>query len=87
MFGWDVKQERESAMKTLAKQINVLAVGAALGVAVAGNVYAALDLSSLTYVTYGDANSYALQVSCTIAGVTGPGVRIMSIQLPARSRI
>ncbi len=60
-------------MKTLAKQIHLLACGAALGVGIVGNAHAALDLSSLTYVTYGDANSYALQVSCTIAGVTGPG--------------
>ncbi|TAM52163.1 MAG: PEP-CTERM sorting domain-containing protein, partial [Burkholderiaceae bacterium] len=50
-----------------------LATAAALAAAVAAPAHASLDLSGASYVTYGDANSYALQVDGTIAGSTGPG--------------
>lgn len=60
-------------MKTLKRKIRLLAVAAALAAGAAGNAQAALDLTGVGYVTYGDANSYALQVNGVIAGETGPG--------------
>ena len=60
-------------MKVITKKFQLLAVAVALGVGVAGTAQAALDLSGASYVTYGDANSYALQVDGVIAGSTGPG--------------
>ena len=44
-----------------------------LGAGLAGPAQATLDLSGASYVTYGDGNSYALQVDGVIAGSTGPG--------------
>lgn len=60
-------------MKNSRRKFKLLAVAAALGMGVAGTAQAALDLTGLQYVTYGDANSYALQVDGTILGSTGPG--------------
>ena len=61
-------------MRSPARTLQQIAIAAALGIGVAGHAQAMpLDLSGLTYVTYGDANSYALQVSGVIAGSTGPG--------------
>ncbi len=60
-------------MKVLTKKFKRLALAAALGAGMAGTAQAALDLSGASYVTYDDANSYALQVDGVIAGSTGPG--------------
>ena len=60
-------------MKALTRKIKLLTVAIALGAGVAGNAQASLDLSTASHVTYGDANSYALQVDGVIAGSTGPG--------------
>ena len=60
-------------MKVLSRKFKLLTIAAALGTGVAGTAQAALDLTGATYVTYGDANSYALQVDGVIAGSTGPG--------------
>jgi hypothetical protein len=59
-------------MKASSK-FKLLTVVAALGTGVAGTAQAALDLTGVGYVTYEDANSYALQVEGVIAGDTGPG--------------
>ncbi|WP_168226696.1 hypothetical protein [Rhodoferax sediminis] len=60
-------------MKTSSRKFQLLAVGAALAAGIAAPAQATLDLSGASYVTYGDANSYALQVDGTIAGSIGPG--------------
>lgn len=60
-------------MKVPGRKFHLLAVSAMLGAGLAGPAQAALDLSGANYVTYGDANSYALQVEGVIAGDTGPG--------------
>jgi hypothetical protein len=60
-------------MKDLTRKFKLLTVVAALGTGVAGTAQAALDLTGASYVTYDDANSYALQVDGVIAGSTGPG--------------
>lgn len=61
-------------MNALCKKFRLLAIAAAFGAGVAGHAQAtALNLSGASYVTYGDANSYALQVNGVIAGSTGPG--------------
>jgi len=60
-------------MNTLKRKIQLLAVAAALAAGAAGNAQAALDLTGADHVTFGDANSYALQVEGVIAGDTGPG--------------
>jgi len=60
-------------MNSSRKKFKLLAVAAALGMGVAGTAQATLDLTGLQYVTYGDGNSYALQVDGTILGSTGPG--------------
>ncbi|WP_168226734.1 PEP-CTERM sorting domain-containing protein [Rhodoferax sediminis] len=60
-------------MKISSRKFQLLAVGAALTAGFAAPAQATLDLSGASYVTYGDANSYALQVDGTIAGSTGPG--------------
>ena len=65
--------EAGGAMKTLSKKIRLLAVAAALAGGLAANAHAALNLTGAGYVTYGDGNSYALQVEGVIAGSTGPG--------------
>ena len=60
-------------MKISTGKFRQLAIAAALSSGLVGVAHsAAIDLSGLTYVNYGDANSYALQVSCTVGGVTGP---------------
>jgi len=60
-------------MKTSSRKFQLLAVAAALAAGFAAPAQATLDLSGASYVTYGDANSYALQVDGTIAGSIGPG--------------
>lgn len=51
-------------MKNVKAVFRKLALVSAMGAGLVGGAHAAtLDLSGLTYVTYGDANSYALQVS------------------------
>ena len=60
-------------MKILSKKFQLLAVSAIVGAGLAGPAHAALNLSGASYVTYGDANSYALQVEGVRAGSTGPG--------------
>ena len=60
-------------MKILSKKFQLLAVSAIVGAGMAGPAHAVLDLTGASYVTYGDANSYALQVNGVIAGSTGPG--------------
>lgn len=60
-------------MKVLTRKFQRLAIAAALGAGMASTVQAALDLSGASYVTYDDANSYALQVNGEIVGSTGPG--------------
>jgi PEP-CTERM motif len=60
-------------MKARNRKLKIGAVAAALGGGLAGLAPAALDLSGTSYVTYDDANSYALQVSGVNAGSTGPG--------------
>ena len=60
-------------MKVLNRKFQLLAVSAIVGAGLAGPAQAALNLSSASYVTYGDANSYALQVEGVRVGSTGPG--------------
>lgn len=60
-------------MKVICTKFQRLAVAAALAAGMAGTAQAALDLSGAGWVTYEDANSYALQVEGEIAGSTGPG--------------
>lgn len=60
-------------MKTSTRKLQLLTIAAVFAAGLAGNAQASLDLSGLGYVTYGDANSYALQVDGVIAGSTGPG--------------
>lgn len=60
-------------MKMPSRKFQLLAVAAALTGGLAAPAQASLDLSGASYVTYGDANSYALQVDGVIAGSTGPG--------------
>lgn len=60
-------------MKISTKKFQLLAVSAIVGAGLAGPAQAALNLSGASYVTYDDANSYALQVNGVIAGSTGPG--------------
>lgn len=60
-------------MKIPNRNLQLLAVSAVLGAGLAAPAQAALNLSGASYVTYGDANSYALQVDGVIAGSTGPG--------------
>jgi hypothetical protein len=60
-------------MKTIPRKFKLLTIAAALGAGVTGAAQAALDLTGASYVTYGDANSYALAVDGVIAGSTGPG--------------
>lgn len=55
------------------RKMQILTLAAATGIGMAGTAQATLDLTGLGYVTYGDANSYALQVDGVIAGSTGPG--------------
>ncbi|MGA8786589.1 MAG: PEP-CTERM sorting domain-containing protein [Polaromonas sp.] len=63
----------EDAMKVLNSKFQLLTVATALAAGLVSPAQAALDLSGASYVTYGDANSYALQVDGVIAGSTGPG--------------
>ena len=59
-------------MKNTIGKFRQLTIAASLSVGLIGVAHsAAINLGGLTYVTYGDANSYALQVSCTIAGKNG----------------
>lgn len=60
-------------MKGISTKFQRLAVAAVLAAGMAGTAQAALDLTGAGYVTYDDANSYALQVEGVIAGSTGPG--------------
>lgn len=60
-------------MKAFTRKMQLMMVVAALATGAGGNAQAALDLTGVDYVTYGDANSYALQVNGVIAGETGPG--------------
>ena len=60
-------------MKIANRKFQLLAVSAMVGAGLAGPAQAALDLSGAGHVTYGDANSYALQVNGVAAGSTGPG--------------
>lgn len=61
-------------MKTTNRKFQQLAIATILATGAMGNVQAAaLDLTGASYVTYGDANSYALQVEGSIIGNTGPG--------------
>ena len=60
-------------MRISNRKFQLLAVSAMLGAGLAGPAQATLDLSGASYVTYGDGNSYALQVDGVIAGSTGPG--------------
>ena len=60
-------------MKIPNRKFQLLAVSAIVGAGLAGPAQAALDLTGASYVTYDDANSYALQVNGVIAGSTGPG--------------
>ena len=60
-------------MKIPKRKFQLLAVSAIVGAGLAGPAQAALDLSGASFVTYGDANSYALQVEGVRAGSTGPG--------------
>ena len=60
-------------MKIPNRKFQLLAVSAMVGAGLAGPAQAALDLSGAGHVTYGDANSYALQVNGVAAGSTGPG--------------
>ena len=60
-------------MKVLGRKFQLVTVTAALAAGMAGTAQAALVLSGASYVTYDDANSYALQVDGVIAGSTGPG--------------
>ena len=60
-------------MKIANRKFQLLAVSAIVGAGLAGPAQAALNLSGASYVTYDDANSYALQVDGVIAGSTGPG--------------
>lgn len=60
-------------MKPFTRKMQLMMLVAALATGVAGNAQAVLDLSGADHVTYGDANSYALQVEGVIAGDTGPG--------------
>ena len=60
-------------MKFPNRKFQLLAISAMLGAGLAGPAHAALDLTGASYVTYGDGNSYALQVNGVIAGSTGPG--------------
>ena len=60
-------------MKISNKKFQLLAISAIVGAGLAGPAQAALDLSGASFVTYGDANSYALQVEGVRAGSTGPG--------------
>lgn len=55
------------------RKFQLLAVSAILGAGLAGPAQAALDLTGVAYVTYDDANSYALQISGVVVGSTGPG--------------
>lgn len=56
-------------MKTPTGKFRQLAIAAALSSGLVGVAHSApIDLSGLTYVNYGDANSYALQVSQVITG-------------------
>ena len=64
---------RMDAMKIANRKFQWLAVSDMVGAGLAGPAQATLDLSGVGYVTYGDANSYALQVEGVIAGSTGPG--------------
>jgi hypothetical protein len=60
-------------MKFSNRKHQLLAGITALAATFAGDAYATLSLTGQTYVTYGGANSYALQVDSTISGCTGPG--------------
>lgn len=60
-------------MKTPNKKIRILAASALLGAGVVTPALADLNLSGASYATFGDANTYALQVNGVIAGSTGPG--------------
>ena len=60
-------------MKIRNRKFQLLAASVVVGAGLAGPAQAALDISGLAYVTYDDANSYALQISGVVAGSTGPG--------------
>lgn len=57
----------------LSRKFQRLAIATALAAGAAGTAHAAIDLTGASFVTYGDANSYALQVNGEIIGSTGPG--------------
>ena len=60
-------------MKILSNKVQLLAISAIAAACLAGPAHAAVDLTGASFVTYGDGNSYALQVNGVIAGSTGPG--------------
>lgn len=60
-------------MTSITTKLRFVALTAAILGGVSSNSHAALDLSGASYVTYGDGNSYGLQINGVIAGSTGPG--------------
>ena len=73
-------------MKILSNKVQLLAVSAIVAACLAGPAHAALDLTGAIYVTYGDGNSYGLQVNGVIVGSTEPGCAFYVNSTPVRSR-